>query len=158
VSTTIIVPQIVTALLAPRAGRLAQAVGRRPVLLIGFAAVPLRALLFATMPDAVPLTVFQALDGISAAVFGLMLPLIAADATKRTGFLNLAIGALGLAAGLGATFSTVIAGAIAERYGSPETFLFLAAVGSMAVLLLWVAMPETRPVRHRRVRKATLPA
>ena len=53
------------------------------MLLIGFAAVPLRALLFATMPGAVPMVVFQALDGVSAAVFGLMLPLIAADATKR---------------------------------------------------------------------------
>jgi len=158
VSATVIVPQIITALLAPRAGRLAQTMGRRPVLLIGFAAVPMRALLFATLPGAVPLTLFQALDGVSAAMFGLMLPLIAADVTKRTGYLNLAIGALGLAAGLGATFSTIVAGAIAERYGAPETFLFLAAVGSLAVLLLWVAMPETRPVRHRRVSKATLPA
>jgi MFS family permease len=158
VSATIIVPQIITALLAPRAGRLAQTLGRRPVLLIGFAAVPLRALLFATMPGAVPLVVYQALDGVSAAMFGLMLPLIAADATKRTGYLNLAIGALGLAAGLGATFSTMVAGAIAQRYGTPETFLFLAAVGTIAVLLLWIAMPETRPVRQRHVRKATLPA
>ena len=116
-----------------------------------------RSLLLAANPGPEALQVIQVLDGISATVFGLMLPLIAADATKRTGFLNLAIGVLGLAAGLGATFSTVIAGTIAERYGSPETFLFLAAVGSMAVLLLWVAMPETRPVHHRRVRKATLP-
>jgi len=56
------------------------------------------------LPGGVPLVVFQALDGVSsAAVFGLMLPLIAADVTKRTGFLNLAIGAFGLASGLGAT-------------------------------------------------------
>jgi MFS family permease len=159
VSATIVVPQVITALLAPRVGRLAQTHGRRLVLLIGFAAVPLRALLFATLPGAVPLMVYQALDGVSAAMFGVMLPLIAADCTKRTGYLNLAIGALGLAAGLGATFSTAVAGWIAERYGTSETFLFLAAVGTMAVLLLWVAMPETRPVRRRRhASKATLPA
>ena len=85
VSATIIVPQIITALLAARAGNLAQSIGRRPVLIVGFAAVPLRALLFATSPGAMPLAVFQALDGVSAAVFGLMLPLIAADLTKRTG-------------------------------------------------------------------------
>ena len=59
----------------------------------------------------------QALDGISAMVFGLMLPLIAADLTRRTGFLNLAIGSLGLAAGLGAMFSTTAAGWIADRSG-----------------------------------------
>jgi predicted MFS family arabinose efflux permease len=115
----------------------------------GFAAVPLRALLFAVLPGALPLVVFQALDGVSAAVFGLMLPLIAADLTKRTGYLNLAIGALGLASGLGATFSTAIAGWIGDRFGDPMTFLFLAAVGALAVVLLGVAMPETRPPRDR---------
>jgi MFS family permease len=145
VSATIVVPQIITAAIAPWAGRLAQRIGRRPVLVIGFASVPLRALLFALLPGALPLTVFQALDGISAAVFGLMLPLIAADLTKRTGYLNLAIGALGLAAGLGATFSTVIAGWIGDRFGNSTTFLVLAAVGAVAVALLWIAMPETRP-------------
>jgi MFS family permease len=102
VSTTIIVPQIVAAVLAPSAGTLAQHIGRRPVLILGFAAVPLRGVLFATLPGAWPLAVFQALDGVSAAaVFGVMLPLIAADLTRRTGYLNLAIGALGLALGLG---------------------------------------------------------
>lgn len=150
VSATIIVPQIVTAVLAPWTGRMAQRFGRRPVLLFGFAAVPLRAVLFATLPGAVPLTLYQALDGVSAAVFGLMLPLIAADTTRRTGYLNLAIGSLGLASGLGATFSTVIAGEVAERFGEPAMFLFLAAVAASAVLLLWLAMPETRPARRRK--------
>jgi MFS family permease len=147
VSATIVVPQIITALIAPWAGALAQRIGRRPVLMVGFAAVPLRAVLFAVLPGALPLTIFQVLDGVSAAVFGLTLPLIAADLTKRTGYLNLAIGALGLASGIGATASTVVAGWIGDRFGDPMTFLFLAAVGAGAVLLLWLAMPETRPER-----------
>jgi MFS family permease len=148
VSATIIVPQIITAVFAPLAGRMAQRFGRRPVLLIGFAAVPVRALLFATLPGAGPLVAYQALDGVSAAVFGLMLPLIAADTTDRTGYLNLAIGALGLAAGLGATFSTAAAGAVAERFGEPVMFMSLAAVATAALGLLWIAMPETRPARR----------
>jgi MFS family permease len=158
ISATIILPQIIAAAFAPWAGRMAQRVGRRPVLLVGFAAVPVRALLFATLPSAVPLVVYQSLDGVSAAVFGLMLPLIAADTTAKTGFLNLAIGSLGLAAGLGATFSTVVAGAVAERFGEPSMFVFLAAVATAAVGLLWVAMPETRPARRERTRIATAPA
>jgi MFS family permease len=158
VSATIIVPQIITAVLAPWAGKLAQRIGRRPVLLAGFAAVPLRAVLFATLPDALPLAVFQALDGVSAAVLGVMLPLIAADTTRRTGYLNLAIGSLGLAGGLGATFSTVLAGWIADRFGTQATCLLLAAAGAAAVLLLALAMPETRPVRRGDAQKATLPA
>jgi MFS family permease len=158
VSATIILPQVVVALFSPFAGRLAQHIGRRPVLLVGFAAVPLRALLFATNPGAVPLVVFQALDGVSASVFGLMLPLIAADATEASGFLNLAIGSLGLAANLGGMFSTTLAGVIADRFGDTVEFLFLAAAGSLAVGLLAVAMPETRPVRTPDAAPALAPA
>jgi MFS family permease len=158
VSASIVVPQLITAIIAPWAGGLAQRIGRRPVLALGFAAVPLRALLFAVVPGALPLTVFQALDGVSAAVFGLMLPLIAADLTRNTGYLNLAIGSLGLASGIGATISTVAAGWIGDRFGDTTTFLFLAAAGAASVLLLWLAMPETRPHRPRNTGTATQPA
>jgi MFS family permease len=166
VSATIIVPQVIAAIFAPAAGRLTQRIGRRPVLIAGFAAVSLRALLFATSPGAVAMAVFQALDGVSAAVFGLMLPLIAADLTRRTGYLNLAIGSFGLAGGLGATFSTIMAGWIADQFGPEVMFLVLAAVGACAIELIWIAMPETRPLPkgptkgspRRRAKNATLPA
>ena len=83
-----------------------------------------------------------------------MVPLIAADATRKSGFLNLAITSVGLAAGIGATVSTTAAGWIADRAGMPAAFLFLAAAGGLAVLVLFVLMPETRPVapRERRPR------
>lgn len=158
VSATIVLPQLLVAVLSPWAGRLAQRIGRRPVLLAGFAAVPLRALLFATLPSALPLTVFQVLDGFGGTVLGLMVPLIAADVTQRTGYLNMAIGAFGLASGLGATFSTTIAGRIADLVGAQAAFLVLAAVGAAAIALLWVAMPETRPVRLPDTAEAAQPA
>lgn len=158
VSATIIVPQIITAAVAPWAGKLAQRIGRRPVLIVGFAAVPLRGLLFTFLPGAWPLAAFQALDGVSAAVLGLMLPLVAADVTKRSGYLNLAIGSLGLASGLGATFSTIIAGWISQRFGVQPMFLCLTGVGVVAVALLWLAMPETRPTRAADAQQAMQPA
>ena len=46
ISALIIVPQIIVALMAPWVGRRAQDWGRRPLLLIGFAALPIRALGF----------------------------------------------------------------------------------------------------------------
>jgi MFS family permease len=145
VSASIVLPQMITAALSPWAGGLAQRIGRRPVMLAGFAAVPLRALLFATLPPALPLIGYEVLDGVSATMLGLMIPLIAADLTQRTGYLNLAIGALGLASGLGATFSTTLAGWLADRIDPQVSFLALAAAGAAGTLLLAVMMPETRP-------------
>ena len=144
VSAAIIVPQIVVALLSPRLGRLAQSIGRRPLLLVGFAALPLRGLMFVSLPSAVPLVAMQVLDGFSAAVFGLMVPLIAADVTRRTGFLTVAISSIALAGGLGATLSTTAAGWVADTMGAPAAFLGLALVGLAAWLVIWVLMPETR--------------
>ncbi|MBS0642456.1 MAG: MFS transporter [Acetobacteraceae bacterium] len=144
-SATIVLPQLITAALSPWAGAMAQRVGRRPVLLVGFAALPARGLLFALGPDPVPLVLIQALDGLSATVLGLMLPLIAADLTERSGYMNLAIGSLGLAGALGAALSTAVAGWIADHTGAAAAFTTLAAAGASAFALLWLTMPETRP-------------
>ena len=152
ISAAIVVPQIVAAAIAPWVGRAAQRFGRRPVLLAGFAVLPLRGLLLAAQLGAVPLAALQALDGVSAAVFGIMVPLIAADVTRRTGYLNLAISSIGLAANIGATFSTTLGGLVADRFGISAALLGLAAVGLAATLLVWVAMPETRPARPAKAR------
>ncbi|MGH7041023.1 MAG: MFS transporter, partial [Acetobacteraceae bacterium] len=145
ISASVIVPQVVVAVASPWVGRTAQRIGRRPLLIAGFAALPLRGLLFATLPGAPALVAFELLDGVSGAVFGLMLPLIAADLTRKTGYLNLAIGSLGLAVSIGATISTVLAGWISDRAGAPAAFLALAAAGAVAWGVILLAMPETKP-------------
>jgi len=89
VSALIVLPQILVALLAPWVGRAAKSWGRRPLLLIGFAALPVRALLFATLLDPPLLIVFQLLDGISGAVLGVLTALVIADVTGGTGRFNL---------------------------------------------------------------------
>ncbi|HDR8992876.1 TPA: MFS transporter [Burkholderia vietnamiensis] len=144
IAACIIVPQAIVAMLSPWVGRSAQRWGRRPILLLGFSALPVRALLFAGVGSPYLLVPVQMLDGISAAVFGVMLPLIAADVAAGKGRYNLCIGLFGLAAGIGATLSTAVAGYVADHFGNAVSFFGLAAAGALAVLLVWLAMPETR--------------
>ena len=145
VSASVIVPQLVAALIAPALGRMAQRRGRRTVLLLGLAAVPSRGVLLAVAPGAIPLVAVETLDGLSAAVFGMMVPLVAADVTRRHGALNVAMGGFGLAMGVGAAGSAALAGLLAQHFGLAVALLALAGIGVGAVLLLWLAMPETRP-------------
>ncbi|MEZ2351974.1 MFS transporter [Caballeronia sp. RCC_10] len=144
IAACIIVPQFIVAVLSPWVGRQAQKWGRRPILILGFCALPVRALLFAGVSSPYLLVPVQMLDGISAAVFGVMLPLIAADVAGGRGHYNLTIGFFGLAAGVGATLSTAAAGFAADRFGTAMSFFGLAGAGALAVALVWLAMPETR--------------
>ncbi len=94
-SALIFVPQIMVAILAPRVGRGAGSWGRRPLLLIGLGALPIRAAFFALVNDPALLVAIQVLDGISGAVIGVLTPLVIADITKGTGRFNLAQGIVG---------------------------------------------------------------
>ena len=158
ISACIVVPQLVVAALSPLIGRLANYWGRRPVLVIGLLALPLRGVLLAMISEPTLLIPIELLDGLSGAVFGLMLPLIAADVSRRIGCLNLAIGGFNLAVGLGATVSTTLAGVIADRIGIHMALLALAAAGGAAVILVWMVMPETRPVRQALAARAVVSA
>ena len=151
IGACVVVPQIVVALVSPTLGRAADRLGRRPVLLIGFAALPLRGVLLAATSNPALIIAVQALDGISSAVFGVMLPLIAADISRRSGRFNLTMGLLGLGIGVGATLSTTLGGYTAEL-SEHLAFLALAGAGLVAVLLVWLLVSE--PVRP----PATVPA
>jgi MFS family permease len=87
----------------------------------------------------------QILDGVTAAVFAVMVPLIVADLTRGTGHFNLGQGILGTATGIGASLSATFAGYLTDRFGSPVAFGSLAAIAFVGLTLVWTLMPETRP-------------
>jgi len=144
IAACIVGPQLVTALLAPWAGWAAQAWGRRPILLLGFSALPLRGILLACVADPYLIIAIQLFDGLGAAVFGVLFPLTVADISRETGHYTTSLGLVGLAIGGGATLSTVTAGFIADHLGVGAAFLGLAAVGLCATAFVWTLMPETR--------------
>ncbi|HEV2302739.1 MAG TPA: MFS transporter [Stellaceae bacterium] len=145
IAACLVGPQAVTALISPWAGRAAQLWGRRPVLLLGFGALPIRGLLFAAVGDPFLLIAIQLLDGLGAAVFGVLFPLVVADITAESGHYTTALGAVGLAIGGGATLSTAAAGLVADHFGDGAAFLGLVAVGFCATLAVLTLLPETRP-------------
>jgi MFS family permease len=144
IAACIVVPQGVVAIISPWVGHRAALSGRRPMLLLGWSALPLRGLLLLVLPGAWLPIAAQAVGGISAAVFGVMFPLIAADITRGTSHFNLCMGVLGLALFLGAALSTTLGGWIADIGGVPLAFVVLTLVGVFAALTVWLAMPETR--------------
>lgn len=144
IAACIVVPQAAVALLSPWVGRSAGRFGRRRMLLLGWAALPLRGVLLALLPAPWLLVAVQAISGISGAVFGVMLPLIAADVTQGTSRFSLAIAIFVMATLPGAALSTVVAGWIADQAGESIAFIGLAAAGLAGTLLVWLAMPETR--------------
>jgi len=110
VATSIVAPQLVVAVLSPWVGRKAELWGRRPLLVLCFAALAVRGLLFALLINPYLLMVAQLLDGVSGAALAVLVPLIIADVSGKTGHFNLAQGAVGCAVGVGASISTTVAG------------------------------------------------
>jgi MFS family permease len=145
IAACIVVPQALVALMSPWVGRAAEKFGRKRLLLLGWGALPLRGLLLAVLPGSWPLVAGQAVSGVSAAVFGVLLPLLAADLTVGTSHFNLCMGILGLALYLGAAVSTTMSGGIADAAGMPVAFLVLTGIGVLGFLMVWLVMPETRP-------------
>jgi MFS family permease len=145
IAASLVLPQIIVALLAPLVGEGAERWGRRTVLVIGFSALPVRGVLFALVHNPYLLVATQLLDGISAAIFGIMVALVVADLTRGSGHFNLGQGIVGVAMGVGASLSTLLGGYVADRLSNPAAFLCLSAIAFAAVVVIYAGFPETRP-------------
>ena len=142
-SACVVTTQLTITLLAAWAGRAAGSWGRKPLLLIGFGALPIRGVLYTLTSNLYLLVGIQVLDGIGAGIFGVVSVLVVADLTRGTSRFNLTLGAIATAVGIGAALSQTIAGAIVHHFGDSAGFLFLAAIAGAAFAILWLFMPET---------------
>ena len=142
-SACVVVTQAVIMCSAAFLGRYANQHGRKPLLLIGFGVLPIRALLYTLTSSTAALIGIQFLDGVANAIFGVVSILVVADCTRGTGRFNLAQGALATAVGLGASLSNTFGGKLVQYFSFRLSFLGLGAVAAIAVLLLWFGVPET---------------
>ena len=125
-------------------GRNADAWGRRPIFLIAFAVLPIRAALYTLSDNSFWLIGVQLLDGVGAGVYGALTPLVISDIMRGTGRFNLAQGAVATTMGIGASVSALFAGVVVDHFGYAVSFLALGAAASLAFLVFFGFMPETR--------------
>jgi len=126
------------------AGRFAHSWGRKAVFIIGFAALPIRGTLYTLSDNPYFLVGVQLMDGIGAAIFGVVSVLVIADLTRGTGRFNFIQGVVATATGLGASLSNGITGFIVQRAGFNAAFLFLATIAAFALGIFCFFMPETK--------------
>jgi MFS family permease len=143
-SACVVTTQFVITIIAAWSGRKASSWGRKPLLLIAFGVLPIRAVLYTLTSNTVALVAIQILDGIGAGIFGVVSILVIADLTQGSGRFNVTLGAISTAVGTGAALSQTIAGTIVHHFSFDAGFLFLAAIAAAAFSILNVFMPETR--------------
>lgn len=146
-SACVVTTQFTITMVAPWSGRKAGFWGRKPLLLIAFGVLPVRAVLYTLTSNTVALVAIQILDGIGAGIFGVVSVLVIADLTKGSGRFNVTLGAIVTAVGVGAALSQTIAGAIVHHSSFNTGFLFLGAIAAAAFGVLYFFMPETRETR-----------
>jgi Major Facilitator Superfamily len=151
IAACIITAQIVMVPMAILVGHKADAWGRKPIFLAGFAVLPIRGVLYTLTENPYALISIQILDGVGAGIFGALFYIVIADLTKGTGHYNLAQGASSASWGLGAALSNGVSGFIANSFGYSAAFLFLAGCAVLALLVFWLGVPETRDAKAARL-------
>ena len=142
-SACIIAAQFVMIGMAALCGATADTWGRKPLFLVAFAILPIRAILYTLTDNSVLLVAIQALDGVANGIFAILFLLIVADLTNGTGRFNLAQGALATLVGVGASLSNLVAEEIVQEVSYDAAFYALAVIAIIGATLFLFLMPET---------------
>jgi MFS family permease len=142
-SACIIVAQLTMIPVALLVGRYADRIGHKPIFLVGIASIVIRGALFATSKNPYFLVSVQVLDGVGAAIFGVLNVLIIASLTRGTGRFNFAQGAIATSVGIGGGLSNLGAGFLVKHSGFKIGFLALSIVAAVAFVFYMLLMPET---------------
>ena len=142
-SSCIIAAQMVMLPIALLVGHKADAWGRKPLFLVGFVILPIRAFLYTLSDDSAWLIFVQLMDGVGAGIYGALTPLVLADLMRGTGRYNLAQGAVATGQGIGASVSGLVSGEIVDHLGYSAAFVILGIAAFVALAAFFFGMPET---------------
>jgi MFS family permease len=145
IAGAVVVAEAVMVGVAAYVGKKADPWGRKPLFLAAFGFLAVRNGLTVASHNPYYLISLQALDGVAAAIYGVLLTLVTADLAKGTGRFNFLQGAIQSAMGMGAFLSNAAFGFIAKTAGFNVSFLLLAGTALGGGLFYYWRMPETRP-------------
>lgn len=142
-SACIIAAQFVMIGMAVLCGHTADTWGRKPLFILAFAILPIRAVLYTLTDESVLLVLIQALDGVANGIFAIIFLLVISDVTKGTGRFNIVQGALATLVGVGASASNLLAEEIVQLFSYDAAFFFLGGVAAVGFAVYVAFMPET---------------
>jgi MFS family permease len=138
VAATIVVAQATMILASLVAMRLNASRGYWWVLLVSFAALPIRGIIAASLVTSWGVFPVQILDGIGAGLQSVAVPGLVARILNGTGRINVGQGAVMTVQGVGASLSPAIGGWLAQGTGYPAAFMTLGAF-ALGSVVLWIA-------------------
>ncbi|WP_294236119.1 MFS transporter [uncultured Sphingomonas sp.] len=141
-ATTVMVAQAVMIVASLVAMKVAAGRGYWLVLLISFAALPLRGFLAGSFIEHWGVWPVQALDGIGAGLQSVAVPGLVACLLNGTGRVNVGQGAVMTIQGVGASLSPAIGGWLAQELGYHIAFYILGGF-AVASLALWIGFAGT---------------
>lgn len=156
VAATIMVAQATMILAALVAMCMAGNRGYWLVLLISFAALPVRGLIAASLITNWGVFPVQILDGVGAGLQSVAVPGLVARILNGTGRVNVGQGAVMTVQGVGASLSPAVGGWLAQLSGYPTAFMILGAL-ALGSLILWTSFPKIlKPACARRSASGTV--
>jgi len=147
VSMIVLISQVIMIPTSLLAGRYVKDFGRKPVLALAFLILPLRIFLYLSTTNVYALLAIQALDGIGAGIYGVLIALVCSDLAAKGGGLNSFMGLAQTSAALAGVAAPLVQGYLTQHYGFPSTFIFFGAIACVAAGIYIVFFPETKAAK-----------
>lgn len=141
-ATTVVVAQAVMIAVSLLATRWIARRGYWVVLLVSFAALPVRGIIAGSFITHWGVWPVQALDGIGAGLQSVAVPSLVARLLKGTGRVNVGQGVVMTAQGIGASLSPALGGWLAQGMGYATAFYTLGCLAVLSIVL-WVGFGST---------------
>jgi MFS family permease len=143
-ASSIILAQIVMIGVAYSLSYFINRVGRKPLFMASFFVLIIRALLYTKTDNPHLLLLNQILDGLAAGIYSIVSVVIISDLAKDTGRFNFMQGVMIFCNNVGAAFSNLVSGFIAQLYGINTSLLMLGGIALFGLIFYWKFMPETK--------------